>query len=68
MNLKNDRELQSTREKLRLLQEHYQSRLREKAENPHTRELSLRSLNKMINQLTEEITLYEIHAGASTQK
>jgi hypothetical protein len=55
--------LVSTREKLRLLQEHYQSRLREDAEDTLVRELSLRSLKKMINQLTEEIVRYEAHAS-----
>jgi len=62
MNLQGTRELEVTREKLRLLKEHYRSRLEETAENAHTRELSLLSLKKTINQLTEEIARYEAHA------
>ncbi len=63
MNLAGARELEVTREKLRLLEEHYRKRLKEPAGDPHTRELSLLSLKKTINQLTEEIARYEAHAG-----
>jgi hypothetical protein len=63
MNLTGMRELEVTRKKLRLLQEHYRSRLEEPAEHTHARELSLQSLKKTINQLTEEIARYEAHAG-----
>ena len=62
MNLHGARELEATREKLQLLQNHYQSRLRDTTEKTYARELSLRSLKKMINQLTEEIARYEAHA------
>ena len=54
-------ELQAAREKLRLLEEHYRKRLEEPVENPHTRELSLLSLKKTINQLKEEVARYEAH-------
>jgi hypothetical protein len=63
MNLTGMRELEVTREKLRLLQEHYQSRLEDPTGHTHARELSLQSLKKTINQLTEEIARYEAHAG-----
>lgn len=63
MNLQGMREVQVTREKLRLLKEHYRSRLDEPAEPTHARELSLQSLKMTINQLTEEIARYEAHAG-----
>jgi hypothetical protein len=33
----------------------------------HARELSLQSLKRMINQLTEEIPRYEAHAGGSVK-
>ena len=62
MNLQGARELETTRKKLQLLQDHYQSRLRDTTDNTYARELSLRSLKKMINQLTEEIARYEAHA------
>jgi hypothetical protein len=64
MNLHGTRELEVTREKLRRLKEHYRSRLEEPAEHTHARELSLQSLKRTINQLTEEIARYEAHAGA----
>ena len=63
MDIQNACDLQATREKMRLLQEHYQARLDESSENQRSRELSLQSLKKMINQLTEEILRYEAHAG-----
>ena len=62
MILQGMRELEVTREKLRLLKEHYHSRLEEPAEHTHARELSLQSLKKTINQLTEDIARYEAHA------
>ena len=62
MILQTIRELETTREKLQLLQNHYQSRLRDTTEKTYAREVSLRSLKKMINQLTEEIARYEAHA------
>ena len=62
MNLNGARELQVTREKLRLLKDHYRSRLEETTERTHARELSLQSLKMTINQLTEEIARYEAHA------
>jgi hypothetical protein len=61
MTLKNDVELANTREKLRQLEEHYDARLGEPATNPHVRELTLRSLKRLINQLKEEIALFETH-------
>jgi hypothetical protein len=63
MNLQSARELQTTREKLGLLQAHYNARLQDEGGDTYVRELSLRSLKKMINQLTEEIARYEAHAG-----
>jgi hypothetical protein len=63
MNLNGERELKVTREKLRLLKDHYRSRLEETTERTLARELSLQSLKKTINQLTEEIARYEAHAA-----
>ncbi len=64
MDLRNDEELTNTREKLRLLEEHYAERLRAPVEDQHVRELSLHSLRRTINQLKEEIIRYETRAGA----
>ena len=59
MTLKDDLELAATREKLREVEDRYQSRLEEKTSDPHVHELTLRSLKGVINQLKEEIARYE---------
>ena len=61
MILKSEIELANTREKLRHLEEHYDARRREPADNPHVRELTLHSLKRIINQLKEEIAVFEAH-------
>ena len=66
--LKNDRELEVTREKLRMLESHYEVSRLDITDDPHVRELSLRSIKRMINQLKEEITRYESRAVAQNQK
>jgi hypothetical protein len=68
MTLKNDIELANMREKLRELDDRYQVRLRETTANPHVQELTLQSLKRLINQLKEEITLFEVHQTAGTEK
>ena len=64
MTLRNDIELANTRQKLRDLEERYQAHLRETPADPHLQELTLMSLKRLINQLKEEITLYEVHQTA----
>jgi len=64
MTLKNDIELANTREKLRELEARYEARRHETAANPHVHELTLQSLKRLINQLKEEITLFEVHQPA----
>ena len=59
MDLKDEQELNVTRQKLRILEESYEASRREPTDNPHIDELSLRSLKRMINQLKEEIARYE---------
>jgi hypothetical protein len=63
MKLESQHEVENTREKLRLLEEHYQRKREQPAEDEHVRELTLRSLKKLINQLKEEIARYEAHAA-----
>lgn len=59
MTLKNDAELANTREKLSELEKRYQA-LRNGAEpDARLRDLSMRSLKQLINQLKEEIARYE---------
>jgi len=59
MNLKSHRELEATREKLRLLEAQYDANQREQGGDQHVRELSMRSLKRLINQLKEEIARFE---------
>ena len=59
MGVQSQRELESTRRKLRLLEERYEAHTREKDGDSHTRELTMRSLKRLINQLKEEIARYE---------
>jgi uncharacterized small protein (DUF1192 family) len=66
MDLKNDRELQVTREKLCLLEEHYKASRLDTTGDPYARELSLRSIKRMINQLKEEIARFEAHRTVRT--
>ena len=63
MTPRNNIELANTQAKLRELEERYQSRLRETPANRHVQELTLASLKRLINQLREEITLFEVHQG-----
>ena len=64
MDLKSDRELEVTREKLRLLEEHYEASRRDVSGDPHVNELSLRSIKRMINQFKDEIVRYESRHAA----
>jgi hypothetical protein len=66
MKLQSHRELEATREKLRLLEDRYEANRRERGANEHTRELTMKSLRRLINQLKEEITRFESRASAKT--
>ena len=61
MELKSKKELDFTREKLRILEERYAATERQQGGDEHVRELSMQSLKKLINQLTEEIVRFEAH-------
>jgi len=62
MGLKDERELEVTRGKLRVLEERLAAARTEPGDNPRAHELSLRSLTRMINQLKEEIARFQAHA------
>jgi len=62
MRLQNWRELEVTREKLRLLEEHYEMTAHGPCEDDHLRDLTLQSLKRLINQMKEEIAVFECHA------
>jgi len=59
MELKDERELEVTREKLRSLEARYQAVSQDPGDDVHIQELTLRSLKRMINQMKEEIARYE---------
>jgi hypothetical protein len=66
MMLGNETELVNTRAKLRELQERYEALRVDEREDPRVRRLTMMSLKRLINQLTEEITRFEsrVHAAA----
>ena len=66
MDLKNERQVAVTREKIRLLEARYESLRQQPAENAHVRELTLRSLKRMINQMKEEIVRFESRASVQS--
>jgi hypothetical protein len=59
MELKNEREVEVTREKLQRLETRYNELRHEQASDPLLRELTLRSYMRMINQMKEEILRFE---------
>jgi hypothetical protein len=62
VNIQSQKQLENTRKKLKEAEERYRRRKEETPKNPLVHELTLRSLKKTINQLTEEIVRYESHA------
>jgi len=59
MTLANSAELVNTQEKLRELKERYEELRLDLSEDPRVRKLTLHSLKRLINQLTEEIARFE---------
>jgi hypothetical protein len=59
MILQSQIEVDNTRKKLAALEQFYAEREADKTGAPYPRQLSLRSLRRTINQLTEEIVRYE---------
>ena len=68
MTLRNDRELANTRAKLHMLEEMYRDTTHDLTEDAHVRELSQQSIKRLINQLKEEITLFEVHQTAGGRR
>ena len=60
MNLRNERELANTREKLERLEALYGAHETETGDDEELREASMQSLKRFINQLKEEIARYEV--------
>lgn len=59
MSLESERQLENTRAKLRRLEGRYLRLQTDPADDPHIRELTLRSVKSMINQMREEIAVFE---------
>lgn len=66
MTLQNRRELEVTREKLRSLEYRYQAIAERPSDDENVRELTLRSFRALINQLKEEIALFESHTSVTS--
>ena len=64
MNLQTERELENTRAKLRLLEAQIDVTQARASDNEHVRELALRSLRTLVNQLKEEIARFECRQTA----
>lgn len=62
MSLKDNLELETTRAKVRLLEDRFGSG-KKGGGDEHVRELSQKSLRRLINQLKEEIARFEAHVS-----
>lgn len=67
MSLESKRQLENTRDKLKLVEDHLRDLEREPVANVRTRELTRRSLKKLVNQLKEEIVRFEAHQAATSK-
>lgn len=67
MILKSLRELENTRKKLQELEEQYEDAQQESGRNEYAREMELRCLKGLINQLKEEIARCEAHMADRTE-
>ena len=68
MTLQTHRELEAAREKLRVLEQRYEAQKRERGGDGHVRELSMRSLRRLMNQLKEKIARFESRISAGTSR
>jgi flagellar biosynthesis chaperone FliJ len=67
MTLRNERELDNTKRKLRLLEESYEEARTDTEDDEHLREVEMESLKRLINQLKEEIARYQAHQPSSRE-
>jgi hypothetical protein len=63
MSIQSTRQLENTRRKLQMLEGRLEELGTELVANPRTRELTKRSLKKLVNQLKEEIARFESRAS-----
>ena len=67
MSLQSQRELEATREKLKLLEERFEANQREQGGDEYVRGISMKSLKRLINQLKEEIARFESRGFLKTK-
>jgi hypothetical protein len=67
MTIANQSQLENTRNKLKLLEDQYARLKSQPTENVYTRELTLRSLQRWIKKLKEEILRYECKTGSAAK-
>ena len=67
MTLHDDDVLEATRRKLRMLEEGILMAQQDTSGSPHVRELELRSLKQLANQLKEEIARSESHGSVAAR-
>lgn len=68
MSLNSPSECEATHQKLRLLEESYEAARLDQSGTAHARDLELRSLKQLINQLTEELVRFESRAAIKTEE
>jgi septation ring formation regulator EzrA len=68
MTIENRRQLENARMKLQELERLYAKTQQSPATSEHVRELTLRSLQKRINQFKEEIVRFEARTSSGTLK
>jgi hypothetical protein len=66
MSLQSKRELDVTRKKLQDLEQLYAATLADCSKGGYSRDLTLRSLRRSVNQLKEEIARFEAHTNSIT--
>ncbi len=64
MSIQSRHELENTRKKLQILEDRFETLKSEPVENAATRELTVLSLKKLINQMKEEIARFESRVSA----
>ena len=64
MTLESQQEVENTRVKLRMLEDAYRRNEEETGEMTYARRLTMRSLKRLMNQLTEEIVRFESRAAS----
>jgi len=67
MTIANQSQLANTRNKLKLLEDQHASLKSQPTENAYTHELTLRSLQRWIKKLKEEILRYECKTGSAVK-